>query len=139
MSVEKCDGKGLADQPSIIYSFETDDADDIQIRELARSGFGSPGPSPGDVIERESTKSSPTIRLPELELPGRRDLWRDDCGDDIPAFACSSDEGGGSPVYVGRTCASPVCERDWPAAVKAKIVRTAGETRRFPASAVRSL
>ena len=55
MSVENFDGDGLADQPSIIYSFETDDADDIQIRELARSGFGSPDPSPYDVIEREST------------------------------------------------------------------------------------
>ena len=131
MSVENLDGNGLADQPSIIYAFEKNENDEVEIRELSRSGFGSPGSSPGDVIERESTKSSPTIRLPELELPGRRGLWRDDCGDDIPAFACTSDDGCGSPVYVGRTCASPVCERDWPAAVKTKTVRTAGKLEGF--------
>ena len=127
MSVENLDGNGFADQPSIVYAFEKNENDEVEIRELSRSGFGSPGSSPGDAIERESTKSSPTTWLPELELPGRRGLWRDDCGEDIPAFARTSEGGCRSPVYVGRTCASPVCERDWPAAVKAKTVRTAGK------------
>lgn len=127
MSVENFDGDGFADQPSIIYSFETDDSGEVQIRELARSGFGQAGYSPGDVIERETTKSDPTDSLPELELPGQGGLARDDCGEDIPAFACAGDEGCGKPVYVGRTCANPTCERDWPAAVKRKVVTTAGK------------
>ena len=136
MSVENFDGDGLADQPSIIYSFETDDADDIQIRELARSGFGEPGPSPGDMIERETTKSNLTEGLPELDLPGSDGLQENDCGEDIPAFAClghdADDSAGcGKPVYVGRTCGSPACERDWPAAVKRKVVRTAGKLEGF--------
>ena len=132
MSVENFDGDGFADQPSIIYSFEKDNSDDVEIRELVRSGFGEIGPSPGDVIEREATKSDPTDSLPELELPGQGGLAQDDCGEDIPAFAClghdSADSAGcGKPVYVGRTCANPTCERDWPAAVKRKVVRTAGK------------
>ncbi len=136
MSVENFDGNGLADQPSIIYGFETDDADDVQIRELARSGFGEPGPSPGDVIERETTKSSLTDGLPELDLPGSDGLQREDCGEDVPAFAClghnADDSAGcGKPVYVGRTCGSPACKRDWPAAVKRKVVRTAGKLEGF--------
>jgi len=52
MSVENFDGDGFADQPSIVYGFEADDAGDVEIRELARSGFGEPGSSPGDVIQR---------------------------------------------------------------------------------------
>jgi len=136
MSVENFDGDGLADQPSIIYSFETDNFGDVEIRELARSGFGEVGPSPGDVIERETTTSDPTDSLPELELPGQDGLTREDCGENIPAFAClghdSADSAGcGKPVYVGRTCANPTCERDWPAAVKRKIVRTAGKLEGF--------
>ena len=127
MSAENLDGDGFADQPSIIYSFEKCGTGEVAIRELSRSGFGSPGPSPGEVIERESTKSSPSERLPEHELPGRRGLKYDNCGDDIPAFACSGDDGCGQPVYVGRTCGSPVCERDWSAAVKSKVVRMAGK------------
>ena len=153
MSVENFDGDGLADQPSIVYGFthtattgglpgpaqallddtrtnhtEPDDGD-VEIRELSRSGWAKPGPSPGDVITRDSTQSSLDTRLPELDLPGSDDLYRDDCGEDIPAFACLGDdnhEGCGKPVYVGRTCANPTCERDWPAAVKDKVLRLAG-------------
>jgi len=127
VSVENFDGNGLADQPSIIYSFESSDGDDIEIRELSRSGFGDPGPSPGDVLEREKTKSNPTDSLPELELPGQGGHARDDCGDDIPAFGCLGDDGCGKPVYVGRTCSNPTCERDWAAAVKRKVVRSGGK------------
>jgi len=120
VSVENLDGDGYADQPSIIYAFDGGD----EIREISRSGYGQPGPSPGEVIERNSTRSNPTEQLPELELPGRRGLKEDDCGEDIPVFACKDC---GHPVYVGRTCASPVCERDWPAAVKDKTIRLAGK------------
>lgn len=120
MSVDNFDGDGFADQPSIIYAFDGGD----QIRELSRSGYGELGPSPGDVIERESTKSDPTNRLPELPLPGSGGLNREDCGEDIPAFACSDC---GNPVYVGRTCGSPTCERCWASAVKRKTVRAAGK------------
>ena len=84
MSVENFDGDGFTYQPSIIYSFETDDSGDAQIRELARSGFGEVSPSPGDVIERETTTSDPTDSLPEPDLTGQGGLARDDCGEDIP-------------------------------------------------------
>lgn len=131
MSVENLDGDGFADQPSIIYSFQTDSDDDRQIRELARSGYAEVGPSPGDVLERETTKSDPTDRLPELDLPGQGGLARGDCGEDVPAFACAGDEGCGKPVYVGRTCANPTCERDWAAAVKRKVVTTGGKLEGF--------
>jgi hypothetical protein len=70
VSVNNFDGDGLADQSSIIYSFERDDSGEVQIRELARSGFGEVGSSPGDVIERETTTSDPTDSL--LELNRRR-------------------------------------------------------------------
>jgi hypothetical protein len=124
MSVENFDGDGLADQPSIIYGY-TDDEGVLHIKELSRSGYGEPGPSPGDVIERESTKSTLDTRLPELDLPGEDGLARDDCGEDLPAFACAGDEGCGKSVYVGRSCANPTCERDWPAGVKDKVTRSA--------------
>lgn len=127
MSVENFEGEGFGDQPSIIYMFEKDKDGGAEVRELSRSGYGSPGASPGEVIEREATKSSPETRLPELDLPGWRGLHREDCGEDRPTFGCASEEGCGNPVYVGRTCASPVCERCWPAAVKEKVVRTAGK------------
>lgn len=153
MSVENLDGDGLADQPSIIYGFNetattgglpdsaqallddtpvkhTDDGE-VNIRELSRSGWAKPGPSPGDVIERESTKSTLDTRLPDLDLPGSGGLNRDDCGEDIPAFAClggeDDNEGCGKPIYVGRSCANPTCSRDWPAAVKDKVLRLAGK------------
>lgn len=129
MTANNFDGHGLADQPSIIYGFEADG--EQVIREFSRSGYGQPGPSPGDVIERETTKSSLDDRLPEFELPGQRGLAQDDCGEDIPAFACLGDDGCGHPVYVGRTCASPVCGRDWPAAVKDKVTRWAGKLEGF--------
>jgi len=129
VSVENFDGDGFADQPSIIYSFETSDSGDVQIRELARSGYGDVGASPGDVRERETTKSDPTDSLPELDLPGQGGLARDDCGEDM--FACADDEGCGKPVYVGRTCANPTCERDWAAAVKRKVVTTGGKLEGF--------
>lgn len=120
MSVENLNGDGFGDQPSIIYAFDGGD----ELRELSRSGYAEIGASPGDVIERESTKSEPTEKLPELELPGERGIKYDDCGDDIPAFAC---EDCGHPKYVGRTCGSPTCERCWPSAVKDKTLRLAGK------------
>ncbi len=120
MSVDNFNGDGTAGQPSIIYAFDGGD----EIRELCRSGYGKAGPSPGDVIERETTRSNPTERLPELELPGSRGLKEDDCGEEIPVFACNQC---GKPKYLGRCCASPVCERDWPAAVKKKATRLAGK------------
>ena len=120
MSVDNFDGDGFADQPSIIYAFNGGD----EICELSRSGYGELGPLPGDVIKRESTKSDPTNRLPELPLPGSGGLNREDCGEDIPVFACSDC---GNPVYVGRTCGSPTCERCWASAVKRKTVRVSGK------------
>lgn len=131
MSVENFEGEGLADQPSIIYGFEKDDSGEVEIRELSRSGFGSPGMSPGEVIERDSTKSTLDDRLPESDLPGEGGLQQDDCGDDLPAYSCSSADGCGKPVFVGRTCGSPACERCWPAAVKSKAVRIAGKLEGF--------
>lgn len=109
-------------QPGIIYAFDGDNGDEI--REITRSGHGEIGPSPGDVIQRDDTKSNPTERLPRLDLPGQEGTKRDDCGEDIPAFACSEC---GSPKYIGRTCYSPGCDRCWPAAVKRKIVRGASK------------
>ncbi|WP_139203668.1 hypothetical protein [Halorientalis persicus] len=126
MSVENFDGYGLADHLSIIYGY-TDDYGELHIKELSRSGYGEPGPSPGDVIERELTKSTLDTRLPELDLPGEDGLARDDCGEDLPAFACASDEGCANTVYIGCSCSSPTCERDWPAAVKPKVTRSAGK------------
>ncbi|UPV75633.1 hypothetical protein M0R89_06095 [Halorussus limi] len=120
MSVDNFDSDGTGSQPSIIYAFDGGD----EIRELSRSGYGEAGPSPGDVLERESTRSNPTERLPELELPGSRGLKEDDCGEEIPVFACNQC---GKPKYLGRCCASPVCERDWPAAVKKKAIRLSGK------------
>lgn len=109
MSAENFDGDGLADQPSIIYDFDdtantdglpdvaqtlldytTDHttSEDVEIREFSRSGYGEVGPSPGDVIERDSTKSTLDTRLPRLNLPGQDGLNHDGCGEDKPAFAC---------------------------------------------------
>lgn len=123
MSAGSFSGNGFADQPSVIYGY-TDDSDKMHIREISRSGHGDLGASPGDVIERDSTNSNLENRLPELPLPGQDSRQYEDCGDDIPVFAC---EDCGSPVYVGRTCSSPLCSRDWAAAVKSKTVRTAGK------------
>lgn len=120
MSVDNFDGDGFADQPSIIYAFDGGD----EIRELSRSGYGELGPSPGDVIKRESTKSDPTNRLPELPLPGSDGLNREDCGEDIPAFACSDR---GNSVSVGRTCGSPTCEWCCASAVKRRTGRVSGK------------
>lgn len=111
-----------SDQPSILYGFDGDDGEEL--REIARSGHGRPGPSPGDVVRRESTRSELSDSLPELDLPGRRGLGRDDCGEDIPAFAC---EDCGHPKYAGRTCYSPTCERCWAAWVKRQTVTVASK------------
>lgn len=124
MSVENFDGDGLADQPSIIYGFVREG---FEIRELSQSGFAEPGASPGDVLARDSTKSTLTDRLPTGDLPGSPGRARDDCGEDRPAFACDSC---GRPVYVGRTCGSPACERCWAAAVKKKLTRYSGKLAR---------
>jgi len=152
VSVENFDGTGLSDQPGIVYGF-TDTADtdglpdyarsllssttvdhsaDVEIRELSRSGRGQPGPSRGDVVERDRTKSTLETRLPELDLPGQDGKKYDNCGDNIPAFACLNhpdnpeSEGCGKPVYIGRSCASPTCSRDWPTSIKRKVLRYAG-------------
>lgn len=109
-------------QPGIIYAFDGDDGDEI--REIVRSGHGQMGHSPGDAIRRDDTQSNPTERLPQLDLPGRNGITRDACGEDIPAFACSSC---GSPKYAGNTCYSPGCERCWPAAIKRKIITGAAK------------
>ncbi|WP_170084199.1 hypothetical protein, partial [Haloarcula rubripromontorii] len=76
-----------------------------------------------DAVQR-FTRANPTNRLPELELPGSQGLKEDDCGEEIPVFACSEC---GKPKYLGRCCASPICERDWPAAVKRKATTLAGK------------
>lgn len=123
MSVENFDGPGLSDQPSIIYGY-TDAQEDLHIKELSRSGYGEPGPSPGDIIDRDSTESTLDTGLPALSLPGSGPLQYDDCGEDIPAFACADCA---SPTYVGRTCYNPLCERGWASAVKAKTIRAVGK------------
>lgn len=116
-----------SDQPSIIYAYDRGD----KIREIVRSTgslteAATTGNTKlrGDIVERDRTRSNPTERLPRLDLPGLDGLQRDDCGDDIPAFAC---EDCGHPVYVGRTCRCPRCERCWPAAVREKVIRYAGK------------
>lgn len=156
-SVENFDGPGLSDQPSVIYGFEdtastdglpagarellgyTDThagtGDDLEIRELSRSGRGHPGPSPGDVIKRDSTKSTLDTPLPELDLVGEEPPG-DTCGDPFPAFACldhddDDNDGCGNPIFVGNTCASPTCERCWPAGVKSKVVTAGGHLKAF--------
>lgn len=136
MSVESFNGDGLPDQPSIVYGFEKDDDGEVEIRDLARSGFGEPGPLPGGVIERETIKSNLTLRAGPDGLPGSDRLQEDECGEDIPEFAClghdaDNSAGCGKPIYVGQTCSSPACERDWPTAVKRKVVRTAGKLEGF--------
>lgn len=124
MSVENFAGYGDGDQPSIIYAFDGGD----EIREVVRSGYGEIGHSPGDVIERTTTQSNPTGRLPELEIPGQRGVQRDDCGEDLPAFAC---EECGMPTYIGPTSGSPHCSRCWAAAVKDKTIRLGGKLKNF--------
>lgn len=130
MSAENFDGDGLADQPSVVYSFDSENGE--QIRELVRSGHGDAGASPGDVLQKNTTVSDPTDSPPQLDLPGQGGLYRDSCGDDIPAFAClghdsDDSDGCGKPVYVGNTCANPTCSRDWAAAAKRKTCRAAGK------------
>jgi hypothetical protein len=100
-------------QSSLVYGFDGGD----EIRELYRAGRG-------EILERESTKSDLSERLPELPIPGTDGLQQPDCGDEIPAFACESC---GNPVYVGRTCGSPSCSRCWASAVKQKATRYAGK------------
>ncbi|WP_340101777.1 hypothetical protein [Salinibaculum salinum] len=51
-----------------VYGY-IDDQDDLHIKELSRSGYGEPGPSPGDALERETTKSTLDDGLPELLIP----------------------------------------------------------------------
>lgn len=120
MSVENFDGDGLADQPSMIYGFDRNG--ELEIRELSRSGFASPGASPGDVLSRESTKSTLTDRPPTGDLPGSPGLKLDDCGDSRPWGGCDDCA---DTIYAGRTCGSPECERCWPSAVKRKLIPTA--------------
>jgi hypothetical protein len=156
-SVENFDGPGLSDQPSVIYGY-TDTAstdglpentrellkytkshasnnDDLEIRELSRSGRGHPGPSPGDVLARDTTKSTLDTGLPELDLVGEEPPG-DTCGDPFPAFAClehddDDKDACGNQIFVGDTCASPTCERCWPAGVKSKVVTAGGHLKAF--------
>lgn len=115
MSVSSITAGG--EQASIIYGFDGGN----EIRELYRAGRG-------EILERESTKSNLSDRLPELPIPGTDGLQQPDCGEDIPAFACSDC---GHPVYVGRTCGSPSCERCWQSAIKDKVTRLAGKLEGF--------
>lgn len=116
-----------SDQPSLIYAF--DDGDEI--REISRSsGTVAEAATHGDaqlrgeIIDRDNTRSNPTDGMPVLDLPGLDGLVEDDCGEDIPVLACGDC---GHPVYVGRTCQCPRCERCWPAAVKNKVIRYGGK------------
>lgn len=110
------------DQPNIVYGFVDADTGEERAVKLHRGGEGRPGPSPGDVTPLEAVPDRLDRRLPEVEIPGRRGLQQDDCGDDFPAFGCSSC---GSPLYVGRTCASPLCRRCWAASVKESTISLA--------------
>lgn len=87
MSVENFDGPGLSDQPSIIYGY-TDDQEDLHIKELSRSGYGEPGPSPGEIIDRESTKSTLDTKHLEFLTFGQVGVQYDDNDQKIPAVAC---------------------------------------------------
>ena len=114
---------GLADKPSIVYGFDGSD-EDIELREVVRSGYGEIGPSPGDVIARSRSQSDPDSGLPTGPLPCGDELASDDCGEDVPAFACNSC---GSPTYVESTCGNPLCNRCWAAAIKDKTKRYCGK------------
>ena len=105
-----------ADQPGIVYRF------DDGIREISREGQGRIGPM--QIRKRESTQSDPDDPLPKLEIPGRRELQQPDCGEELPAFAC---EKHGHPIYIGRTCKSPVCRRCWAASVKDSAIQAAAK------------
>ena len=124
MSVQNLNGDGYGDTSGLVYGYEDDEAESKEIRKVIRSGYGHIGVSPGDVEPMSATKSTLDDRLPERSLPGDPGTKYDDCGSDIPAFAC---EDCGSPVYVGRTCGNPTCERGWASAVKSKTVRSAGK------------
>lgn len=128
MSRENFSGDGSADQPSIIYAYNATDEICILSRstdgDLVDVAQGRALTRLGDVIERESTKSDPTNRLPKLEPPGSCGTKYDDCGKDIPAFACSDC---GYLVYVGHICGSPTCKRCWESAVERKTVGLAGK------------
>lgn len=136
MSVANTDGDGYGDKSGIVYQFDGTPYDDfedgIQTRKVVRSGYGEPGPSPGDIVEMDNTKSNPDTSLPALDLMGQDGNKHDSCGEPFPAFACLGDldednVGCGNSIEVGKSCASPGCARDWPAAVKRKTVRWAGQ------------
>lgn len=120
---KKTESDGLADKPSIIYGYDGQDENEIEIRELVRSGYAQIGPSPGDVLPRSRSQSTPDQELPSGQLPGGGSCG-DDCGEDTPAFACDSC---GTPTYVERTCYSPKCLRCWAAAVKRRTGRFCGK------------
>ena len=119
MSVANFDGDGYGDTSDLVYGFDDDDLDDTEIRKVIRSGYGHIGASPGDVEPMSSTKSTLDDRLPKSPLPGDPGYAQPDCGSDIPAWAC---EECGNPIYIGRTCKNPSCERCWAAAVRDQVV-----------------
>lgn len=119
MSDQNLNGDGCGDTSGLVYGFENG-----EIRKVIRSGYGHHGVSPGEVVPMSTTKSTLNDQLPALNIPGQGGLKYDDCGEQIPAFAC---EDCGDTTYVGRTCGNPTCERGWPSAVKSKAVRGAGK------------
>lgn len=124
MSVANFDGDGYGDTTGLVYGFDDDDTDDIEIRKVIRSGYGHLGVSPGDVEPMSSTKSTLTEHLPALDLPGDMGYAHPDCGMDIPAWACKDC---GSPLYIGRTCKNPSCERCWAAGVRDQVIPRAAK------------
>jgi hypothetical protein len=124
MSVANFDGDGYGDTSGLVYGYDDDDLDDTEIRKVIRSGYGNIGVSPGDVEPMSSTKSTLDDRLPQSPLPGDPGYAQPDCGADIPAWAC---EDCGNPLYIGRTCKNPSCERCWAAAVRDQVVTRAAK------------
>ena len=120
MSVANFDGDGTGDTTGLVYGFEHSTTGETEIRKVIRLGYGEIGSSPGDVRPMSSTKSTLDDQLPAPPLPFEFDNARDECGEDIPAWAC---EDCGAPVYLGSTCNSPGCGRCWPAAVRDLTIR----------------
>ena len=70
MSVKNLEGDGYADQPSVIYSYPDGDGNE-QIRELARSGFGSPVPR----VTRQTPRDDAREQTESDDGGGDRTHW----------------------------------------------------------------
>lgn len=88
MSVENFGADGYGDTSGLVYGYENAETGDTEIRKLIRSRYGEIGSSPGDIRPMSSTKSTLDDQLPQPPLPIEPGRSRDDCGEDIPAFAC---------------------------------------------------